>query len=369
VRRPARLILAALAVFIVLTPCHSRAQSAAQARQELKGRLVTLLDQWTQAVKATARLQGELAEMEENIAREEREAHRLALRQREMDERLEGAKAEESNLRARLDSLRRRYYQQLRALYLLGVEGDFGLLASARDHRQVLGRSQAITWLLAGQHQRLDDLKTARRRLSQVQGNLALEQNQMDEVRGSIDATRRRLEGLHRQRSQLLGHLDHRRQMLIERIAALQEAEARLARAFALPPLAGGGQARPMPGVREARGHLSSPVQGKVLKRSMDGGQPGVTMQAAAGAPVRAPWAGRVAFAGELGHLGKVVVLDHGEKVHTVLGHLDSMAVGTGQSIGPGEMVGNLGPRGLLYLEVRLETKAEDPRRWLRLDY
>lgn len=364
-----RLLLAALAVLVVLAPCYSRAQSASQARQELKSRLVAILDQWDQAVKDTGRLQGELAEMEENIAREEREAGRLALRRREMTERLEGARAEESNLRARLDSLQRRYYQQLRALYLLGVEGDLGLLASARDYRQVLGRSQAITWLLAGQHQRLDDLKTARLRLTQVQGNLALEQNQMDEVRLRLEDTRHRLEGLHRQRGKLLEDLERRRLLLIERISALQEAEARLARAFALPRLGAAGPARPMPGVREARGHLSPPVQGRVLGRAAGVGQPGITMKAAGGAPVRAPWAGRVVFAGELSHLGKVVVLDHGEKVHTVLGHLGSLAVATGQGVNPGEMVGTLGPQGLLYLEVRRETKAEDPRRWLRLGY
>ncbi|MBU4277974.1 MAG: peptidoglycan DD-metalloendopeptidase family protein [Proteobacteria bacterium] len=367
--RPGRLASAVLAAALLLIPCHALAQSASEARQEIKGRLVTMLDQWNQAVREASRLQSEMEEMEENIAREQREAGRLALRQREMTERLEGAQAEEITLRLRLDALQKVYHRQVRVLYLLGVEGDFGLLASARDYREVMERSQAVTWLLAGQHQRLDDLKTARRRLNQVQGNLALEQNQIDEVRAKLLETQIRLGGLHQRRAELLVRLEERRLLLIERISALQEAEARLARAFALPPLASGAKARPMPGVREAQGHLSPPVQGRVLGRGSGALQPGITIQAAAGAPVRAPWAGKVAYAGELAHVGKVVVLDHGEKVHTVLGHLGSVAVSQGQAIGPGEMVGTLGPGGLLYLEVRLKTKAQDPRRWLRLDY
>ncbi|MCF8040608.1 MAG: peptidoglycan DD-metalloendopeptidase family protein [Desulfarculaceae bacterium] len=366
---PGRLASAVLAAALLFSPCYCRAQSASEARQEIKGRLVTMLDQWNQAVQDRARLQGEMQEMEDNIAREQREAGRLALRQREMTERLEGAQAEEINLRSRLDSLQERYHRQMRVLYLLGVEGDFGLLASARDYREVMERSQAVTWLLAGQHQRLNDLKTARQRLNQVQGNLALEQNQIDEVRGKLLDTQIRLGGLHQRRAELLLRLEQRRLLLIERISALQEAEARLARAFALPPLASGAKARPMPGVREAQGHLSPPVQGRVLGRGAGPLQPGITIKAAPGAPVRAPWAGRVAYAGELAHVGKVVVLDHGEKVHTVLGHLDSVAVSQGQQINPGEMVGALGPEGLLYLEVRLKTKAQDPRRWLRLNY
>ncbi|MFH2128418.1 MAG: peptidoglycan DD-metalloendopeptidase family protein [Pseudomonadota bacterium] len=367
--RSRRFASAVLAAALILIPCHALSQSASEARQEIKGRLVTMLDQWNQAVQEAARLQGEMEEMEESIAREQREADRLALRQREMTERLEGAHAEEINLRLRLDALQKVYHRQVRVLYLLGVEGDFGLLASARDYREVLERSQAVTWLLAGQHQRLNDLKTARHSLNQVQGNLALEQNQIDEVRAKLLDTQIRLGGLHQRRAELLLRLEERRQLLIERISALQEAEARLARAFALPPLASGAKARPMPGVREAQGHLSPPVQGRVLGRGSGPLQPGITIQAAAGATVRAPWAGKVAYAGELAHVGKVVVLDHGEKVHTVLGHLDSVAVSQGQAIGPGEMVGTLGPGGLLYLEVRLETKTQDPRRWLRLNY
>ena len=242
------LTAAVLAAASLLSPYYCQAQSASEARQEIKGRLVTMLDQWSQAVQETARLQGEMQEMEENIAREQREAGRLALHQREMTERLEGAQAEEINLRSRLDSLQKRYHKQMCALYLLGVEGDFGLLASARDYREVLERSQAVTWLLAGQHQRLNDLKIARRRLNQVQGNLALEQNQIDEVRANLMVTQTRLEGLHQRRAELLVRLEQRRQLLIERISALQEAEARLARAFALPPLASGAKVRPMPG-------------------------------------------------------------------------------------------------------------------------
>lgn len=367
--QPLCLAGALLAAALLLWPGQGQAQSAGQARQEIKDRLVTMLDQWNRAVEETAQLQGEMAEMEDNIAREQREASRLALGQHEMTERLAGARTEETNLRLRLRSLQRGYQRQVRALYLLGVEGDFGLLASARDYREVLERSQAVTWLLAGQHQRLQDLQKARQRLSQVQGNLTLEQNQMDGVRVSLLASQSRLEELHQRRAALLARLAERRTRLIERISALQEAESRLARAFALPPLASGAPTPHLPGVREARGHLSPPVQGRVLGRQAWEMQPGITIAADQGAPVRAPWAGKVAYAGELPRLGKVVVLDHGQKVHTVLGHLGTLAVSPGQQLNSGEMVGTLGAAGLLYLEVRLGAKAQDPRTWLRLNY
>jgi len=361
------MLLAALLAALLLTPAWARAQTPQEARHELKQRLVSLLDQWETAAAAITRLRHELDRLEKSIGREQAEAQRLKALQQDLELRLPGVLAEEANLKARLEQQQRRYHQQLRALYLLGVESDQGLMASEGDYRRVLARSRAITWLVAGQHQRLMDLRTARRRLTQVQGNLALKQNQLAELRAQVEDARRRLGLLFTQRSALLEQLQQRRLLLIERIGAIKEAEARLARAFALPPESDGQGARPLPGVRAARGLLSPPVQGRVLAHARGDRQPGVTIQTWGGAPVRAPWGGRVAFAGRLGWLGKVVVLYHGEKVHTVLGHLASLAVAVGQKVAPGEVVGTVGEAGRLYLEVRLETRPVDPRRWLRL--
>lgn len=360
--------LSLLAAALLLCPPISWSQNAADTRREIKERLVDTLRQYEQATLDTARLQGELADMEENLAREGSEAARLALRQTEMSERLAGARAEEVNLRARMQVSRERYRRQLRLLYLVGVESDLGLLASDKDYRAMLERSQALTWLLAAQHQRLDDLQSARRELTRAEGELALRQKQIDELRRSLLSARERQEELRQRRAQLLGQLEQRRLGLIEHISALREAEARLAQALPSPAAIGppGGQAL---GVREAQGGLSAPVQGKVLRRENDSRLPGIFIAAAPGSPVRAPWDGWVVFADNLPNLGKVVVIDHGEKVHTVLGGLGTLAVGLGQQIGQGERLGTLGPGGALYLEVRTEAEAQDPRVWLRLDY
>ena len=356
----ALLVLAALC----LHPLSLSAQTPQEARSEFKQRLVSLLDQWDKDAKAIARLEGELGELEKSIAREQGEADELRRVQQELEQRLPGVRAEEANLKSRIDRQQRRYLQQIRALYLLGVESDQGLMASQEDYRRALARARAITWLLAGQHQHLADLQAARRRLTHVQGNLALKQNQLAELHDQVEEARLRLARLHGQRSQLLARLQERRLLLIERIGAVKEAEARLARAFALPPESA---EPPLPGVRAARGHLSPPVRGRVLNTPKRASQPGITMQTTGGSSVRAPWGGRVAYAGQLGSLGRVVVLDHGEKVHTVLGHLETLAVGQGQVVAPGEVVGSVGPEGKLYLEVRLEARPVDPRRWLRL--
>jgi septal ring factor EnvC (AmiA/AmiB activator) len=64
---------------------------------------------------------------------------------------------------------------------------------------------------------------------------------------------------------------------------------------------------------------------------------------------------------------GKVVVIDHGSRIHTVLAHLGTLSVEKGQSVRPGQVVGAVDHSGRLYLEVRRGTRPVDPLAWLRL--
>jgi murein DD-endopeptidase MepM/ murein hydrolase activator NlpD len=80
----------------------------------------------------------------------------------------------------------------------------------------------------------------------------------------------------------------------------------------------------------------------------------GLDLAAPAGTPVRAPAAGRVAFAGRLPpargsrwwRLGNLVILVHGDRFATVLGHCASLAVKAGQTVRRGEVVATVGATG-----------------------
>jgi murein DD-endopeptidase MepM/ murein hydrolase activator NlpD len=92
----------------------------------------------------------------------------------------------------------------------------------------------------------------------------------------------------------------------------------------------------------------------------------GVTLAAAAGEPVLAPGAGRVAWAGsvrerranEWTRFGTLVILEHGGGVWTVFGHLRDVVVRRGQRVVRGERIATVGNSGwtrvpALYYEVR----------------
>jgi murein hydrolase activator len=127
----------------------------------------------------------------------------------------------------------------------------------------------------------------------------------------------------------------------------------------------------PAGGFATARGRLLLPVAGKaeITPARREGTEgPGLEIHVSAGTPVRAVFAGRVAFADRYGPYGRIVILDHGDHYYTVSGNLDEIDVKIGQDIGGGERIGTVGDDGrgsMLYFEVRHGSHAIAPDAWL----
>jgi len=124
---------------------------------------------------------------------------------------------------------------------------------------------------------------------------------------------------------------------------------------------------------RNAKGKLLFPVSGRA--EAHPSRREGLENQAldiktSLHTPVRAVFAGRVAFADRYGPYGKLVILDHGDHYYTVSGNLADIDVKIGQDVAPGERVGTVGDDGKgpsLYFEVRRGTQAIAAAPWLGL--
>ena len=104
------------------------------------------------------------------------------------------------------------------------------------------------------------------------------------------------------------------------------------------------------------RGPFRVPLEGVSTggnfgRRRILNGQPGsphsgVDFPAAAGTPVHAAQRGRVVMAEPLFFSGNTVVVDHGLGIYTFYGHLESIAVKTGDAVEPGALLGKVGATG-----------------------
>jgi murein DD-endopeptidase MepM/ murein hydrolase activator NlpD len=96
----------------------------------------------------------------------------------------------------------------------------------------------------------------------------------------------------------------------------------------------------------------------------------GIDISAGSGAPVAAAASGTVISVGYMGGYGNLVVIDHGGGLATAYAHLSGYAVGPGQSVSQGQVVGYVGCTGHCYgphlhFEVRVSGAAVDPLGYL----
>ena len=96
----------------------------------------------------------------------------------------------------------------------------------------------------------------------------------------------------------------------------------------------------------------------------------GVDYGAARGTPVIATADGKIVRASRKGGYGKTIIIRHGQKYHTLYGHLSRYAKGIrkGKSIKQGQVIGYVGTTGLstgphLHYELHVDGKPRNPRK------
>jgi murein DD-endopeptidase MepM/ murein hydrolase activator NlpD len=129
-------------------------------------------------------------------------------------------------------------------------------------------------------------------------------------------------------------------------------------------------RAIPMAPASDTRHHLVRflwPTQGTITTFFL-AWHPGLDIANAYGTKEMAADGGRVVFAG-WGSYGIYVRIDHGNGFTTVYGHLQQVAVATGQLVQPGQLIGYMGATGRatgshLHFEIRYHDVPQNP-----LDY
>jgi len=128
-------------------------------------------------------------------------------------------------------------------------------------------------------------------------------------------------------------------------------------------------------GLGPAPERLIEPVQGRLAARfgqAAFAGAPkaGFTWTTSPGAPVLAPAAGIVEYAGPLKDYGVILILRTGGAYHLVLTGLGAAEAVVGTTVAAGEPIGRMGEDAVsapsLYLEVRRGGEPVDPKRWFK---
>lgn len=270
---------------------------------------------------------------------------------------------------------------RLSSLYRMGRLGYLQTLASADSGESFLRGLQLLSFLAARDARLLRRYEGSLVELASREKELAATRSAIAVVAAEARAAERALQRARGEKAALLARLERSAEEQRTNVAVLEDKTARLAallelletRGRALPPGAAS--------IRRYKGALDWPAQGKVVVPFGRIANPrfprtflrssGWTIDVPTGTPAKAVFAGDAVYAQWLKGYGNLVVLDHGDGVFTLYGHLMTGTVPRGTRVALGEVVGRVADPpeeevAGLFFEIRESRTSVDPRGWLR---
>ncbi len=378
--------LVALLVLAAASPAADLQQELDEKQEKLdrldarEGVLTTTISRYRERIE---RLTGEVAEL-----RTEEAAVRVRLEAKQAE--LDGAIAELEMAKKRLAVLRGRLKRALVALrdrlvaiYETGTPDVLSVVIGSDGYDELLDRTEYLNRIhgmdeaIVGRVRELRNevkhlvatLRSAKLRIEAARDAIAAEEQALVSARRAVQSRQSELVGVRRDREAALAKINDHEHRVEGKLAEIQGEIAAQLQSTSSAPLPAGP-------IRYGSGQLIWPVDGAVVS----GFGPrwgrmheGVDIAVPAGTPIRAAAAGSVVLLqseASSGGYGNFTCLDHGGGLQTCYAHQSSFAVGSGQSVAQGDVIGYVGCTGHCYgdhlhFEVRVSGVPTDPMGYL----
>jgi murein DD-endopeptidase MepM/ murein hydrolase activator NlpD len=393
-----RLALVVLAAFLLAGP--AAADTIYEQKQSVDDRIGALQEKVAATRAREAAIRADLAEVTGQIQTLSQQVgdvsrhlapleHELVLRERKLNR----LNALYQVLSQRLVYLREQYAQalgrlnqRLVALYeseqtdgiaIVLASGSFRDLLDAIDYARTISEQDKRIADEVGETKR--QVRIARQRTRRLRDDvhqqarlIAVRVAQAREARDRLAASKAELEGAQARRRERLSDLSESEQDALGEMNALQKVSGELAARIRAAQAASAGSSGPADTTPSAAG-LVWPVNGPVTSPfGWRWGRihEGIDIAAPSGTPIQAAAAGRVIVASWIEGYGNLIVLDHGGGLATAYAHQSGFAVGLGQDVAQGQVIGYVGCTGHcfgphLHFEVRVNGAAVDPLGYL----
>ena len=279
----------------------------------------------------------------------------------------------EAQREAQLPDLRSRLVE----LYKHGRGGYVSMLLNVDDLKELGRATRAVSSLVHINELRVEEHRRTLTALREERTALERKTRELTKLQAEAQRARDAAERAVNARTKLIADIDRRRDLNAQLQGELAVAQQQLDASLA--SLRAGRPTEPVTvPLRIFRGSLDWPVVGAVRSRF---GKPsahapegtianGIEIEAPEGPPVRALHAGTVGFADAFGGYGTLVIVDHGGNQFSLYGYLGSVTVERDRHVEAGQELGRVGlapagPPGL-YLELRVDGRSVDPLQWLK---
>jgi murein DD-endopeptidase MepM/ murein hydrolase activator NlpD len=383
---------AAVAALVVLLGTGSAAAEDLQSKLEdkeaklsevrdRKGVLTTTISRYGKRID---RLTAEVAALR---AEEAAVRARLARKQAELDSavaELDVAKKHLAVVRARLHRALVALRERLVAMYETGTPDVISVILGSDGYDELVNRTEYLERIRGMDEAVIGRVRELRDQVKRTVARLRAAKNRIEAARDAIAVEERALASARKaveDRQAVLVATRAERMSALEKINASEEeleGDVSAVQAELAAQLAGYGSA-PLPAgpIRPGNGSgLIWPVDGPVVSGfGMRWGSmhEGIDIAVPAGTPIRAAASGTVVLLqseSSSGGYGNFTCLDHGGGLSTCYAHQSAFAVGSGQSVSQGDVIGYVGCTGHcfgdhLHFEVRVNGAPTDPLGYL----
>ncbi len=297
-----------------------------------------------------------------------------------------------------IDEDTRKFKERVRALYLTGEASNLEIILSAENIMDLADKAELLRVISEHDTELINRLKSDMESVRQQKEQIEASRKSVTEARSEYEQDEKDLTQLENEAAQVIAGLsaDEQQKLADNKKVAAQQAQldraiddwfkayyAELARK---KNSAGGGGAGAGSGGYVSKGNFTWPVPsctnitsgygwrnlggGSEFHKGVDISRGGIY-----GAPIVAADSGRVIQAGMgyygtgYGGYGNVVAIDHGGGYSTLYGHMSRVAVGNGQQVKKGQIIGYVGSSGQatgphLHFEIRVNGAAQNPMKW-----
>lgn len=375
--------------FLTVGPAHATSQATPatpshEARFDaLVGEIGALRADLEKLGRRERTLLGEIDRLELEDALRSREITRLAVQKARAAQELEETHARLVTLTDQIHTAEIALAGHLRQIYETGQLRQVRMVLSVTEPVDVM-RAMAYFDVMA-------------RRESEAMGVLRQRRAEAESLQSALAAQRQTLEELERENQQRSGELREIRQRSSDLLASVrterdahQSAVDELTRAAedlekaivsGSAGVGAGGPGSISLDVTRMRGALPWPVSGVVKVPFGDvkhprfqttTPHPGIDIETAPHAPIRAILGGRVVFGRRFSGYGNTVLVDHGGRYLSAYARASVLNVVEGEEVLPGQILGVAAEQSAdggpptVYFEFRHEGRAVDPAQWLK---
>ncbi|AHF11059.1 MULTISPECIES: M23 family metallopeptidase [Dehalobacter] len=273
--------------------------------------------------------------------------------------------AKQQELKGRQDTLRSR----VRAIYEEGQVNYLEVLFQSTDLSDFISRVEYLSCLVENDQTILSDIRVQKQDLDKKKELLVAKMDEAESLKQQAEAAKNYLDSSKSKKEVALAENKEDQEALLEQIDKLErdskalESKIRELQKNNTGGVTGTVSVWPAPGykyITSTFGYRVHPITKQYKLHT------GVDIGAPYGAKIVAAGSGTVVFSGWYGAYGNAIIIDHGNKISTLYGHMSSRAVAVNTTVAAGQTIGYVGSTGWstgahLHFEVRKDGTPTNP--------